>query len=183
MSKSGIYKITNTLNGHRYVGSAVSLTRRWNKHRSDFRKGINSPHLQHAWDKYGEGAFEFHVIGTCAEEDLLRLEQECIDHLRPEYNISPTAGSSLGVSRSLETRAKMSVAKKGKKKAPFSPEARANMSAAQIGRTHPPETRAKIGAARKGKKRAPFSPETRAKIGAARKRYWAAQRPAASAET
>lgn len=25
MDKTGIYKITNTLNGHRYVGSAISL--------------------------------------------------------------------------------------------------------------------------------------------------------------
>ena len=197
MSKSGIYQILNLTNGHRYVGSAVSLTRRWSVHRSDFRKGTNSPHLQRAWNKYGEDAFEFRVIGTCAKEDLKRMEQHLLDDLRPEYNISPTAGSPLGVTHSPETRDKVRLARIGKT---HSPEARANMSAAQkgktlspearaarIGRTASSEARANMSAAQKGNKNAlgnknrlgiKQTPETRAKISAALKRYWAAQRPA-----
>ena len=163
MSKSGIYKITNTHNGHRYVGSAVSLTHRWYVHRYRLRRGTHgNPHLQAAWNKYGELAFEFHVIGTCPPEDLLRMEQHLLDDLQPEYNICLTAGSTLGRTLSPETRSRMSAEQKGKKRAPYSLEARANMSAAQ-----------------KGKKKAPFSFEARANMGAAQKRRRALEKAGA----
>lgn len=51
-ASSGIYEIVNTINGKRYVGSAVSLKRRWVDHRRDLRAGKHhSRHLQNAWAK------------------------------------------------------------------------------------------------------------------------------------
>ena len=170
MSKSGIYQILNTVDGHRYIGSAVSLAKRWINHRASLRRGDHrNVHLQRAWNKYGEAAFELRVIGMCPPADLIRMEQHLLDDMRPEYNISPTAGSSLGIVSSPETRAKLSLVNKGRKNGPFSTEHRANLSAAKKGKRRgppSPEHRAKISASNKGKTQ---SPEHRAKISAAKK--------------
>ena len=109
LGKSGIYVILNTTNGHRYVGSAEKLRVRERHHwrRLALGKHINR-YLQNAWNLYGEAAFEFVVLHYCERADLVLFEQRAIDLLRPEYNLSPSAGSSLGLSRSLETREKMS---------------------------------------------------------------------------
>lgn len=105
LSDGGIYVIINRLNGNTYVGSAVKFSRRWKKHLSDLKHGKHhSRHLQNAWDKYGD-VFSFTVERWCAKDDLIRFEQEVIDLLKPEYNISPTAGGSqIGVVRSEKFR-------------------------------------------------------------------------------
>jgi group I intron endonuclease len=64
--------------------------------------------------KYGYSNFSFEVLEYCEKNILLEREQFYIDSLNPEYNLSPTAGSSLGRSVSAETRIKMSNAQKGK---------------------------------------------------------------------
>ena len=184
MINSGIYQIVNTVNGHRYIGSAVSLTNRWRKHSLSLRRGSHhSAHLQSAWNKYGESAFDFRVIGTCQPTDLIRMEQHLLDDLRPEYNVSPTAGSILGLvlspeacakigathrgkTVSPETRARMSASKKGRKQGPRSPETRAKISMANRRRIVTPETKARISEALKGRK---LSPETKQKISDAKK--------------
>lgn len=62
---SGIYRIRNTVNGRSYTGQAVDFYDRWRKHRRDLNKGSHhSPHLQHAWVRYGETAFAFEIIET-----------------------------------------------------------------------------------------------------------------------
>lgn len=140
---SGIYQITNTVNGKRYIGSAVNLRQRCHTHRWDLRKSCHrNGRLQASWNKHGEGAFEFTVIEVCERGALIAREQAALDGLKPEYNICKVAGSSLGVKHGPEMRAKLSAAKK-------------NMSA---------ETRARIGAAGKGRK---LSAETIAKVIAA----------------
>lgn len=106
LSDGGIYVIVNRLNGNTYVGSAVKFTRRWRKHIRDLKLGKHhSRHLQRAWDKYGD-VFSFTVERWCGKEDLIRFEQEVIDLLKPEYNVSPTAGGSqIGVVRSEKFKA------------------------------------------------------------------------------
>lgn len=172
---SGIYEIRNLADGKRYIGSAVHLRRRWDLHRCRLGKGKHhSRYLQNAWSKYGEAAFRFQTMLICSPADLLMYEQRCLDALKPEYNISPTAGSALGAKRSPEMRAKMSILKKGHQ--PF------------LGKSHSEETKAKISAANKGRafskgtKRSAeviektasknrgrkASPETRARMSAAR---------------
>lgn len=182
---SGIYKILNIITYDFYTGSAVNFGNRWRQHRWELRRNIHgNEHLQNAWNKYGEDAFEFSILLYCDIENLLYYEQVVYDGLKPTYNISPTAGSSLGVKHtaearaktsaalmrhvvSPETRAKMSAARMGNQNAlgyKHSPEARAKNSAANRGRKKSPEHRAKMSAAHMGRKK---SPETRAKMSAA----------------
>lgn len=124
---SGIYEIVNVTSGKRYIGSAKSFARRWGVHRCRLRKGTHhSAYLQNAWNKYGEGSFEFRVLIFCEVEDLVAVEQEAIDTLRPDYNMSPTAGSTIGVEFSPERRAKISAANKGRKRDPALVEATAS---------------------------------------------------------
>ena len=190
---AAIYLIRNLKNHKVYIGSGINIEKRRTEHFNALRKGVHhNKHLQRAWNKYGEDIFEFKILLYCNSEELLGNEQDAMDYYTELLgwaglcNISPTAGSSLGVKRSMETRAKLSVSHKGKK---FSPETRARMSAAGKGNTNSrgakrsletraklsasarmkqsPETCAKISASLTGRKKAPPSPETRAKLSAA----------------
>lgn len=108
----GIYQIVNTVNGKRYVGSSVDIDKRWREHIRLLKASKHhSRHLQSAWNKYGEDSFEFDVIEECEPHHLVDREQSHIDNLS-HYNCSPTAGSSLGVKHSAETRMRMSEARK-----------------------------------------------------------------------
>jgi group I intron endonuclease len=112
--RGGIYEILNLVNGKRYLGSAVHLPRRWTLHQADLRRGEHhSSKLQRAWNKYGEAAFVFKPLLVCTPKDLTFYEQRCFDGYKPEYNICPTAGSRLGTTQSVVSRAKMSRAKTG----------------------------------------------------------------------
>lgn len=196
---SGIYEIVNLVNGHRYVGSAVDLEKRWKLHRINLRtKKHHNKHLQNAWNKYGSEHFRFRVIEHCFIFALIFREQYYIDTLNPQYNLARKAGSALGIKHTSEELAKMSASQKGRKKSPehiakirlmkqnispetrakmaasaklrkTSPEARSNMSTAQTGRKHPQEVRMKISKANKGRQK---SPEHRTKLAEATKAWW-----------
>jgi group I intron endonuclease len=187
---SGIYKIINIVSGKQYVGSAENLNKRKREHLRTLRaNNHHNVHLQRAWNRYGEAAIEFRVVGKCAPERLIELEQEVMDHLKPEYNISPVAGSSLGIVRSEETKRRISRAKKGvphqNKRTNiqfFSEETRAKMSAASKGNTYSlgknlgprsSKTRAKISASKMGHS---VSTETRTKISESLKAWWATKK-------
>lgn len=76
MVKTGIYIIWNKLNGHRYIGRSNDIDRRWNKHRSELRRGIhNNQHLQNAWDKHGESVFHFGIIELTDIDSIQEREQ------------------------------------------------------------------------------------------------------------
>ena len=159
---SGIYKITNTINGKVYVGSAVNFDTRWKEHIRELRKGKHhSSALQNAWDKYGEEKFEFSIIEECerTRKVLLGREQywiDTLDSVAKGYNIAKTAGSQLGMKQSPEAIAARVKKNTGKKR---TPETRARMSEAQSNRS--PEWRANIAKAHIGKK---HSEETRKAI-------------------
>lgn len=119
VESSGIYQIRNLVNGKRYIGSAKCFRKRWASHRSSLRKNQHSSrHLQNSWNKNGEGAFAFEVIELCGLDVLIEREQWWLDNAKPEYNVSPTAGSPLGVKHAPEFGRKVSERFKGKKKAP-----------------------------------------------------------------
>lgn len=115
--KSGVYKITNVLNGNVYVGSAVFFKRRWSLHKSELRKNHHhSPKLQNAWNKYGEDNFEFSVIEELppVKDVLLEREQFWMDYYEAynthNYNVAVTAGSPMtGRKHTPERNAKMSI--------------------------------------------------------------------------
>lgn len=168
---SGIYQIRNRMNGKRYIGSARNLRHRWQDHLSALRRRQHgNRHLQRAFGKHGEQAFEFTVLEHI--EDVLQLierEQHFLDTLNPEYNIALVARSPmLGRHHTPEARAKMSEVWMGH---PVSVEVRAKMSEAKRGERNPfygkhlsEEHRGKISEALKGR---PCSEETRQKIGEA----------------
>lgn len=151
MSKGGVYAIRHIVSGKIYIGSAVNFKERWKRHRRDLGLGRHhSRHLQRAWDKYGPEAFLFEILETISDEtNLIRVEQEYLDRIRPHdrrigYNISPTAGSTLGVRYSAEVAAKFTALRQNP-----SPETRAKLSKAMIGRKLPEKTRAKMSETRK----------------------------------
>ena len=161
---TGIYEIVNAVNGNRYVGSAVNVSTRWRSHKAALRRGNHdNQYLQRSWNKYGADSFGFRLILLCAPKDLLLYEQRCIDGFSPEYNMAPTAGNLLGYKHTDEAKAKVSASKKGMKRPTFTIETRERMSIARRGKKHSPEHRYNNAAARRGK---PLSAEHRAKLSA-----------------
>jgi len=119
--ETGVYLIHCTLSGKNYVGSAaISLKARIDNHVSCLRGGYHgNSHLQRAWNRYGEASFEFYVLEICQPSECIEKEQRWIDHYNAAdrdfgYNLSPTAGSTLGVKHSPETieKYKAAVAKR-----------------------------------------------------------------------
>jgi group I intron endonuclease len=93
--------------------------RRLREHRRCLRMGTHeNRRLQAAWDKHGEGAFLFAVVGYVEREKLLEVEQLFIDAARacgPVYNLKTTADPTVaGIVRSRETRAKLSAVNRAK---------------------------------------------------------------------
>mgnify|MGYP006319539219 CR=1 FL=1 len=111
-----IYAIKSS-GGGCYIGSAVCAAKRWARHLNDLRKlkHYNKP-LQNAFLKYGEDGLSFHVILICDRSNLLMYEQAAIDALNPQYNIMRIADRPTGVSRSEETRRRMSEAQRRREK-------------------------------------------------------------------
>lgn len=152
MADSGIYEIVNLVNGKRYVGSAVDIPQRWREHRTMLRKARHhSRHLQASWNKHGGEAFEFRIILRCAADQLIAEEQAEFDRRKPEYNICPTAGSTLGRPHGPETKAKIAASKVGLKMPPRSAEHCRKLSESQKGRVNSPEHMAALQAARRAK--------------------------------
>ena len=75
--KSGIYIITNEINGKVYIGRSNNFYRRCHQYRYAFRtrkiKHINQ-HFLNAMEKYGFENFTFRIITFCSTEEALELE-------------------------------------------------------------------------------------------------------------
>lgn len=114
---SGIYAITNTVNGHQYIGSSCRIMKRWGHHRGLLRQNRHhSPYLQSAWWRYGEEAFEFTIIEECERSLLFEREQFYIDTLSPDYNVGQCAENGMrGRHISPEAKAKISAYHKSRK--------------------------------------------------------------------
>lgn len=85
----GIYRITNLINGHCYIGQSVDITRRWKSHVKDaFRVKSHAYKypLQKAIRKYRVENFKFEILCLCSKHELLSKEQFYYDLYKPEYN-------------------------------------------------------------------------------------------------
>ena len=72
---SGVYKITNKVNGHSYIGSSVNIHERWVTHKWYLNR--NKSHniaFQRAWEKYGAEAFDFLILLICDKENTVMYE-------------------------------------------------------------------------------------------------------------
>jgi hypothetical protein len=149
---TGIYQIVNKINGKRYIGSAVDLRKRKLQHLYHLRnnKHVNK-HLQKSYNKYGEKFFKFEIILYCINKDLIFFEQRAIDlyNFKKLYNMSPTAGSLLGIKQSLETINKRRISIIASMKKPESIEKR---SMQRIGFKHTPESINKMSKSHMGRK-------------------------------
>ncbi|MBP5462533.1 MAG: GIY-YIG nuclease family protein [Lachnospiraceae bacterium] len=152
----GIYRITNTLNGKSYIGkTGMNFGDRWDSHRAKLNGGYHdNPHLQRAWDKYGQDAFEFEIVEEVSDLSLLNdLEKKYIERYRENnicYNIldGGDGGFLLGCHLSEETKRKI-----GEKN-------RVNMT----GRKASDETRQKMSQSQK-QRYASWTEEDRAEFG------------------
>jgi group I intron endonuclease len=194
----GVYAIVCTVNGKLYIGSSNNIYQRWHAHRHTLNRRKNGCRiLQAAWNKYGEGNFEFVVLERVDDlNNLISREQHYIDTLKPEYNIRKIANSSLGIKmpreavrkvaefnskrvRSPEEREKHRQNRLGMKfsvewcqnirNRTFSVSARAKMSAAKTGKVPTLATEA-AAKANRGK---PRSEEVKAKIAETKRKQWA----------
>lgn len=158
-SSSGVYALICKVNNKFYVGSSVNLANRLLDYMQPAYLGIraSSPVIR-AIVKYGYINFCFVILETCLLEDVLEREQFWLDFLKPEYNLSPKAGSTLGVYLSEETKSKMRLAHLGKSHTletrQLMSETRKGPSNPNFGRHLDDATKAKLSATLKG----PLSP-------------------------
>jgi len=123
-NKKGVYMWKNTINGKTYIGSSSDLRRRFLEYSNierlqrELKRGESI--IYKALLKYGYLSFEFIILESIDIHEneseaieLKKLELLYINKLKPDYNILVLAGSNRGHKLSIETRAKMSLAKKG----------------------------------------------------------------------
>ena len=164
---AGIYAIENTINNKVYIGSSVDTGDRIRRHKQALRIGRHhNAHLQNAWDKYGEENFTFTPLEHCKRDRLLEREQNAMDIfgvVENGYNIRIKAESNLGLTRTPESKERMSIAQK---KRMSSQDERRKLSEIGKGRITSPETRRKISVALQDKI---ASPESRKRMSKAQK--------------
>lgn len=156
--KSGIYVIENITNNKKYVGSAKNFRKRWYVHKSALNhNNHDNSYLQKAWNKYGANNFKFIIIEEVLPENLIEKEQYYINYYdacnkNNGYNLSPTAGNTLGFKFSEESKLIMSLLKKNKpstrKNYKHSEETKKKIGkknkVSQLGRTHTEKTKEKM---------------------------------------
>lgn len=157
---SGIYKITNIINGNIYIGLSKKLNKRFNSHKSCLRKNKHDNlHLQRAWNKYGESSFLFEILEECEASKLGEREKFWIDFYGGYessnlYNMRE--GGEVGNTHTKEVREKISKKVKGR-------------PCCWKGKHLPLEMVRKIRDAQKGRK---LSPEHKEKAILTLRKYW-----------
>lgn len=107
----GIYTIENTVSGKKYVGSSISVLRRFKEHSQLLKRGRHfNRYLQFSFNKYGIEAFKFTLLYTCELEQRLYFEQLEIDSKKYVLNLAVSASAPmLGKKHTKETKRKISL--------------------------------------------------------------------------
>lgn len=72
----GIYKITNRINNHSYIGLSTDIETRWKYHKDPYNwKREPNKVLYQAMQKYGLQNFKFEVLEECKVEELSQKEK------------------------------------------------------------------------------------------------------------
>lgn len=174
-----IYKTTNLVNGMIYIGKHKTT----NPNDSYLGSGAQ---FKEALAEFGRKNFKKEVLFIFDnKEEMNSKEAELVDIkfvLREDtYNMVLGGGSfgRSGIRCSSEHRRKMSEAKIGKTRKPFSEDHKKKIGESRIGFTHSNEARMKISKARKTQsgpnKGRKFSDEHRRKLSEASKKAWASK--------
>lgn len=91
---TGIYKITNLVNGKVYIGQSKDIYNRYNsKHKYAYKQNkVSHYHLYQAFQKYGLNNFSIEVVELCQKEKLNEREIYWIkyyDSYNNGYNMTP----------------------------------------------------------------------------------------------
>ncbi len=97
---AGIYLITNTVTGDRYVGLSKEIERRWQMHRSQLARGSHkNEFLLQLAQEYGIASFRFEILEVYPPEGRLssinglklkQMERDWIEKLNPSINLNKT---------------------------------------------------------------------------------------------
>ena len=91
---SGIYKITNNINGKIYVGQSENVYKRKAQHFTALRRNTHeNKQMQKDWNKNNRG-FRFDVIEWCSLADLNDREKFWIDTL---HSLAPSGYNAVWV--------------------------------------------------------------------------------------
>lgn len=164
---SGIYTITNKFNGKIYVGYSTNMSRRMYKHQRDLKANEHAnPHLQSAYNHYGEDCFDFEVLEFHQEMSILpSMENYWVNMLKSNdreygYNIACTSDRHVPYKWSDETRQRM------KEKYIKTPHP-------NTGKRHSEETKRKMSESGKNKV---FTDLQREKISKSKIEYWTVEK-------
>ena len=160
-----IYLRTNLINGKQYVGQASDFKRReydW--------CNLNAPYagdyINKAREKYGLESWSVEILKECdSSEELNHWEMYFIEKFNTKkpfgYNLNDGGEGQTGFHHSIESRMKMSVSKKGKRKGiPRADDVKKKISESLKGKRtslgmtnhkHSSESKLKMSAAKKGK--------------------------------
>ena len=177
--RTGIYKITNLVNGKVYIGASKRIEARWWEHRNG-RTAI-AEDIQ----TFGLDNFKFEVLLECPEDMLAQWERDIIclyDADNPEkgynskndrpYNLKNSevhkgkSSGMKGITHSVETKRKISEANRGRI---FSEEHKRKLSEANRGHVASNEAKRKMSESHKG---VSLSEETKRKKSEKMKEYW-----------
>lgn len=174
--KSGIYTITNRIDGKIYVGMATLFSDRKRDHFAKLRgNSHHNDYLQAAYNKHGEENFVFEVLVECEEQFLFSEEHYWCNLLQTHnpnygYNILPTNPHGKALTHSQETKRKLSEKGRGRpmsektrlalelhnKTYRHSPEALKKISENSKAHRHSDETKKKMSETRTGKIRGKY---------------------------
>lgn len=173
LSVPGVYAIEHAPTKRAYIGQAMDVRVKWERHRRDLRNGRhdNKP-MQRAWTKYGEDAFTIRVVVDLShipegELDALLRNVEKIEMARRTNLYNRAKGGAGRPPMSDETRKRISEKRKAMWADPAFRERRAAALAKSIANPTMQATRAANIRAAKA------TPEYKAKRSAMAKAMWA----------
>lgn len=127
LKTKGIYKITNKINNHFYIGSTSrNFKERFKEHcryYEMYKNGLK-PNMHKilwaAYDKYGIENFKIDILEVtknATDEEILYKEEQYIIKLQPEYNICmfPSYGGKPNKNKKLTDEWRQHIAEKSKK--------------------------------------------------------------------
>ena len=120
MAPATVYLVTNTVNGHAYVGvTRFTAEHRWAQHVTKAGRGRARTYLHRAIAKHGTDVFSVEAVASCLSVECAGdVERAVIQRLRPVYNQTNGGEITSGRRLTVETVEKMRAKAIGRKSTP-----------------------------------------------------------------